>query len=152
MQKINLEEISDLLSRPIIWLYSGNWDGKWLYDLQSMKRLDKIYNDFTNDNDSISSSDSYSNDPIDDTKKKYDPVSFEGDEDDDSTVNYNLSIMGHEYKIDMNTMRQINLQDFKKQRSIFRFDMNPYEKLSDANKLKKLITFGAKGVSGKYFT
>jgi len=117
-----------------------------------MKRLDKIYNDFTNDNDSISSSDSYSNDPIDDTKKKYDPVSFEGDEDDDSTVNYNLSIMGHEYKIDMNTMRQINLQDFKKQRSIFRFDMNPYEKLSDANKLKKLITFGAKGVSGKYFT
>lgn len=159
-RKLDDVEVYAILYRRIFWLYTGSFTGWWLYDLDNMNKLDKIFKDFNkpiNNMDDLSKINNlikFHNGSdiktINDNEKRYEFVAFEEDDMivDDGPINYNIVIGTEEYRIDLNLMKQFNIKNPINQRGIHRLDLGH---LSKEDKFKKLISFGAKGINGKVF-
>lgn len=145
------------------WLYSGLFSGWWCYDPKYYKQLNKLFVDHCKKmnietNEQKSYKKPKSSDGLKNNEKGFEMVDFSEDDesdysssDDNTAINYMLTIEGCQFKIDMMKMKQINTQDVSKQRKIKYIDIPLH--INDAHDIiNLLITNGVKGIAGINFS
>ena len=111
---------------------------------KSFAQLDTASND-SNENDDAVDFNSISNSDSDEQEEKNNNTNH--------TVSYIVDIHGTSYKLDFDTMKQINLTDITKKRSIKRIEVPNEKRNSSANEIKQYLmnTHSILGVAGKKF-
>lgn len=148
------------------WLYSSAFNnGWWCYAPKYYKQLDAMYKQHCkkknyNNKKVIKCVKILSSDKLKNDEKCVDLVDFsdtnEDDNDDNSDneeqiINYTLVIDKVEFKIDMENMRQINMEDMTKRRHINYLDIP--NNITDVHDIVKfLIDHKIKGIAGTNFT
>ena len=148
-----------------IWIYAGVFTGWWCYDdVQNMK-INRIYKDYCirnniNDEKIFGTTDLSSVVPKILSKKNLyvsDPVNFDNNiiictnNENKYDIDYIISMSDDDYRIDFENMKQINISDPKKQKSIKQICI-PYEIYIDQIAfVKYLKNYDVKGICGKKF-
>lgn len=148
---------------PFRWLYAAAYTPTfWVYDLETNELLEKYYNEFMGINSSSkvkklsllktknNSSDSLNDTNSTDSEDTYVIGSIDKKADPSKPKIYSIFIENRLYRIDFNKMKQINVWDMTKQRSIKRVSIG---NLTDPIQVNTLLknTFSVKGVAGKKF-
>jgi hypothetical protein len=139
-----------------VWLYSGFFSGWWCYDEKNNNKLNMIYMDYCTRNGIITNI-TKNTSP---TKNKsvrlsvFDVVDFHTTEDVNNgayNIDYVINTTHGDFKIDFRNMKQINLQNFKKQQSLD-FIMVPTKVYNNMSAfIKYLKKINIIGISGKKF-
>jgi len=145
------------------WLYSGIFSGWWCYDPMYYKQLNRLFADHCKKmNIETNEQKPYKkpkpSDGLKNNEKGFEMVDFSEDDesdysssDDNTAVNYMLTIGGCQFKIDMAKMKQINTQDLSKQRKIKYIDIPLH--INDIHDIiNLLIANDVKGIAGTNFT
>ncbi len=143
-----------------VWLYSGIFHGWWCYNEKHNIKINRMFKDYCQRN-GINFTDiickkikSKKIMPKHELKEDFDLINFEDEEEDpvhehSIVVDYIIRVGDDTFRIDLDKMKQINVIDPKKQRSIKYIDL-PEESLGNANEIiKHLKDNGVKGIAGK---
>ena len=148
-----------------IWLYSGIFSGWWCYNSSHNIKINKMYEDYCHRNninyidiitEKIKRTESKLNINAN-TEKVFDFVNFD-DEDNENNktisnyvVDYIIRVSNDTFRIDLDKMKQINVNNPQKQRNIQYIDI-PEEILNNKNKIiLHLKGIGVKGIAGEKF-
>jgi len=145
-----------------IWLYSGIFNGWWCYSNSHNIKINKMYRDYCYRNN-INYTDIVTQkikkqklSVNENTQKIFDFVDFDDDKNDNeitnnTVVDYIIENAYDTFRIDLDKMKQINVNDSKKQRNIQYIDI-PEEILNYEDKIiSYLKEFGVKGIAGVKF-
>ena len=149
-----------------IWLYSGIFSGWWCYNNSHNIKINKMYKDYCHRNnvnyvdlvtEKIKNTKPKLNSNVN-TEKVFDFVNFDDENDDKDkqitsnfVVDYIIRVANDTFRIDLDKMKQINVNDPQKQRNIQYVDI-PEEILNNKDKIiLHLKGIGAKGIAGKNF-
>jgi hypothetical protein len=158
------------------WVYSGIFQGWWCYNDQHNSKINKMYKDYCQRNN-INFTDvickkikqlkiknqnlqnqnlqnqNLQNQTNKNSDELFDLVDFDDIEDspvhEEIVVDYIVRVADESFRIDLGIMKQINVNDPKKQRNIHYIDL-PDDLLGNENKIiEHLKSHGVKGISGK---
>jgi len=143
-----------------VWLYSGFFTGWWCYDEVNNKKLNIIYNDYCTRNNIITNYNEQSL-PLKTGNLKpeaFDTIDFnmiahctDNFNIGDTNMDYTVSTDHGDLKIDFENMKQIDMTNFQKQRSI-NFIYVPIDMYDDIDTyIKYLKQRGVIGILGKKF-